>query len=593
MSNALSGEGAPQLEAAPLSRKAKKAKAAPLSHKSEKLKVAAEKAARKQAKAEKRLAAEARYADKVARADEKQQRKYNAQIEKLQKRVEKADAAQEKALLRLNAQMEQAEGAEREAIQSVISEQTKKRGTTVVGEACTDKRSAAQQKKLQEKEDKAALAREKEQLKREFKRYKINAKVQKTDVKALRKAALAGQLSNAKLQRKLQYEQKQAEKQKIKDNKAWNALVKRDDKLQRHYSYMGLLELDRRDRARLLEKEQQAQRALAEDKAQRAQAKSLAKEQKAQIKALGPKEAARLARGIFPRALTAKERRARNRAYKKLDMQLMMARYDSVISEAKRDLELALCDLSCTKANAKRIQLETAKRLRRLKKSRSRALQMERADNKRYLACLRAAKIKPKNHRVDRAELARLYQKLETLMAERDRLNAMLLSVYLYDSYKSAKQANTPWHKAFLREKKRWQKKLRKDIRMVDQMNLSRRDKQKLRADLDAIATAHADIVETKCRIKKQKLRGAAKRLQKQEIKQMRRDAIRAHKHMQRKMKIARAKEDKREFWYVSMLSLAITLSLICIGVLTWHWFGDRIWSFLNAHFPSIMSQLQ
>ena len=61
---------------------------------------------------------------------------------------------------------------------------------------------------------------------------------------------------------------------------------------------------------------------------------------------------------------------------------------------------------------------------------------------------------------------------------------------------------------------------------------------------------------------------------------------------MKRKMKIAISKADKRDFWYVSMISLAITLSLICIGVLTWHWFGDKIWRLLNASFPSIMSQL-
>ena len=73
----------------------------------------------------------------------------------------------------------------------------------------------------------------------------------------------------------------------------------------------------------------------------------------------------------------------------------------------------------------------------------------------------------------------------------------------------------------------------------------------------------------------------------------MRKDAVKAHQHMKRKMKIARAKEDRRDFWYVSMLSLAVTLSLVCICVLTWHWFGDRILSFLNARFPEIMSQLK
>jgi hypothetical protein len=192
-------------------------------------------------------------------------------------------------------------------------------------------------------------------------------------------------------------------------------------------------------------------------------------------------------------------------------MLTLTARYDAEIVEAKRDLELALCDLSCTKANAKRIKLETAKRLHKLNKSKRRALMIEKADNKRYFACLRASKIKPKNRRVDRAELAKMYQRLTVLLEERDRANEMLQSIYLFDSYKKSGQVDTPWYKAFIREKKRWHKKLRGDLRVIDSMNLSRRDKQKLRADLDCIATAHADIVETKCRIHKQKLKGAAK----------------------------------------------------------------------------------
>jgi hypothetical protein len=186
-----------------------------------------------------------------------------------------------------------------------------------------------------------------------------------------------------------------------------------------------------------------------------------------------------------------------------------------------------------------------------------------------------------------------MYEKLTQLLEERDSINKQLQSVYLYDCYKVYGRVNTPWHKAFMREKKRWHKRLSGELRTIDSMNLSRRDKQRLRADLDCVATAHADIVETKCRIQKQKLKGKAKRLQKQEIKAMKRDARRAHKHMKRKMSIAAFKADRRDFWYVSMISLAITLSLICIGVLTWHWFGDKIVGFMNANFPGVVSKLK
>ena len=451
-------------------------------------------------------------------------------------------------------------------------EAPEKRTDLLAKHALTDPK----QQKLQKKLDKAELAREKAQLRLDFKRYKIEEKVKKVDIKALRKEALAGRLTDEKLRRKLAYEAKVAEKQRISDTKAWNALVARDNRIARHDSYMHILELDRRDRARMA----------AEADARNGAAF------RTELRAKCAKAA--LEKGVFPKALTRRERYLRNRDFRKLDMQTLTARYDSVIVEAQRDMELALCDLSCTKENARRVKYETQKRVAKLKKAKREALRLEKRDNRRYFLCMRKARIKPKNRYVDRTRLAEMHQYLTELLEERNRLNGELLELYLFDSYsKKTAKMNTPWYKAFIREKKRWHKNLRADLKTVNEMNLSRRDKQRLRADLDRVATAHADIAETKTRIRKQALRGAAKKLQKQEIKAMRKDAVKAHQHMKRKMKIARAKEDSRDFWYVSMLSLAVTLSLVCICVLTWHWFGDRILSFLNARFPEIMSQLK
>ncbi|MBP3606307.1 MAG: hypothetical protein J6J66_06895, partial [Clostridia bacterium] len=541
------------------------AQALPLSRKEQKLKAAAEKAARKQKKAEKRLAQRARYEGKIARADEKAKARYDADIERLEKQLAKADLEQERAQLALDAEAART-GRPR------AMEAPEKRTDLLAKHALTDPK----QQKLQKKLDKAELAREKAQLRLDFKRYKIEEKVKKVDIKALRKEALAGRLTDEKLRRKLAYEAKVAEKQRISDTKAWNALVARDNRIARHDSYMHILELDRRDRARMA----------AEADARNGAAF------RTELRAKCAKAA--LEKGVFPKALTRRERYLRNRDFRKLDMQTLTARYDSVIVEAQRDMELALCDLSCTKENARRVKYETQKRVAKLKKAKREALRLEKRDNRRYFLCMRKARIKPKNRYVDRTRLAEMHQYLTELLEERNRLNGELLELYLFDSYsKKTAKMNTPWYKAFIREKKRWHKNLRADLKTVNEMNLSRRDKQRLRADLDRVATAHADIAETKTRIRKQALRGAAKKLQKQEIKAMRKDAVKAHQHMKRKMKIARAKEDSRDFWYVSMLSLAVTLSLVCICVLTWHWFGDRILSFLNARFPEIMSQLK
>ena len=284
----------------------------------------------------------------------------------------------------------------------------------------------------------------------------------------------------------------------------------------------------------------------------------------------------------------------RLRAFRKQDMKTLMARYDSEIAETKRALELSLCDLSCTAPMRRRLKYETAKRLQELKRKRRKAIRMEKADNRRYFACLRKNAIKPKNRLVNRAALMAMREQLFRLLEQRDEENAKLYSFYLAESYRKASKVHTPWHNAFLREKKHWHRKSRRDLRRVDEMNLSRRDKQKLRADLDRVATAHADIAEAKTRARKIKLSGSAvKRQYRQELDDMRREVVRAHKNMKRKMKYARIKEDRREFWRVSLLSLATTAVLVGGCVILWRMFGDPIVSFLDTHFPNIMSQLK
>lgn len=284
----------------------------------------------------------------------------------------------------------------------------------------------------------------------------------------------------------------------------------------------------------------------------------------------------------------------RLRAFRKQDMKTLMARYDSEIAETKRALELSLCDLSCTAPMRRRLKYETAKRLQELNRKRRKAIRMEKADNKRYFACLRKGAMKPKNRLVNGAALAAMREQLFRLLEQRDAENAKLYSFYLAESYRKASKVHTPWHNAFLREKKHWQRKSRRDLRRVDEMNLSRRDKQKLRADLDRVATAHADIAEAKTRARKIKLSGSAvKRQYRQELDDMRREVVRAHKNMKRKMKYARIKEDRRDFWRVSLLSLATTAVLVGGCVILWKLFGDPIVSFLDTHFPNIMSQLK
>ena len=283
----------------------------------------------------------------------------------------------------------------------------------------------------------------------------------------------------------------------------------------------------------------------------------------------------------------------RAKEYHKADIETITARYDSEIAELQRTLERQLCDLSCTQAQAKRLRAETAKRVRVLTKNRRRALRLENADNKRFNACLKRKKLLGQSRKASKDALGVIRANLLKLLDQRDEVNAKLLSIYMYDSYKSAKKFKTPWHKTFIRAKKRWQKKCRRQMYLIDSMNLSHRDKQKLRSDIDRLATTRADIAAEKCRAKKMRLKGLAKRQHKRELVDMREEVVRAEKNLKRSKKAARAKEDRYYFWHVSMISLAITVTLVVAGVLIWKAFGADIVNYLNEHFPDIMSQLK
>ena len=128
---------------------------------------------------------------------------------------------------------------------------------------------------------------------------------------------------------------------------------------------------------------------------------------------------------------------------------------------------------------------------------------------------------------------------------------------------------------------------------MIEELNLSRTEKQKLRAELDRFATAHADIAEAKVRAKKMKLKGMAKLRYKQELLEIKQEVRRSRRRMKQKFKAAAARSNHRNFWIVSLLYLAITILIAVDAVVIWWIFGEDIMSFLSKFFPGIMSLLK
>ncbi len=417
--------------------------------------------------------------------------------------------------------------------------------------------------KLEKKQEKEALAREK-------KRIKIERKVRKADEKAQGRAAAAK--NNPRLAAKLQYEALKAERQKIADAKAWELMIKRDEALDRQNSYMMALNQEKKDLARIAEKAEAAKASEA----------SSAVASVADPKATAP--AAVLGR---------RERVRRFKEFCKLDVQVLASRYDYEIAEVLRELELTLADFTCTPVMRRRAEYEAKRKVAMLKSRKHAALRQQKADNKRYMACLRARSITPKNRRVSSLALIEMRNRLFELLEQRNFENERLKSLCYPDAYRDAKKVATPWHKAFLKEKKRWQKKCRMQMELIDELHLGRTEKQKLRAELDRFATAHADIAEAKVRARKMTLRGVAKLRHKQELQEMKREVRRSRKRMKQKFKAAMARSDRRNFWAISLLYLAVAIVIVVDVAIVWWIFGEDIVRFLNAHFPGIMSRLK
>jgi hypothetical protein len=194
---------------------------------------------------------------------------------------------------------------------------------------------------------------------------------------------------------------------------------------------------------------------------------------------------------------------------------------------------------------------------------------------------------------VDRAKLLEMHNRLFQLLEMRNEENLRLQSICFEDAYHNVKKAATPWHKAYLKEKNRWRKKYAKELRMIENMPLSRTEKQKLRAELDRVANAHADIAEAKVRAKKMKRKIENRKLTQWEMAQIKREVRLSHKRMKQKVKAAVLRSDNRNFWTVSLLSLAITIALIADIAILWWIFGEDVVRILNEHFPSIMSRLK
>ncbi len=556
-----------------------------------------EKKEEKRAKKAAMLAAAATLSKKPTRADKKKAKADRKAARKAAKKAATENLTAEELEAYALACEEKAAASEKQALLLALNKGRKKEKLKAYEAAVIERFEAT---KAREAAD-AANAAEMEAVAEQENEQTLSLKAQKAADKAalaqetqkMREKAKADKRAEAEsrslLRRQSKEERKAArlEKRKDKDEEAWRLLTERDEALMRRDAYRAMLAQEAQDKARLAEKKEADRKAAAEAaKAAREDAKASAAQEKAEKK--GKKE--KLAEGEKNlSALTKGALKKKLKAFEKQDLKTLEARYDAAIANLLREMEVGLCDVSLTPPMRKYLKKETAKKIRKLKARRRLALLAERADNKRYFAAL-LAKLAPKNAKTGRTEIAEMRESIFALLAERDRENERLLAIYLGED---GKKARTPWHKAYLREKKRRQRKSRKTIALIRDLNLSRADKKKLLVSVDRVATAYADIAEAKCRARKQKLKGIALRRHKQEIVEMEYELKRARKSLKKKLRGALEKEDRRNLYKTSFISLIILAVLVVAGVLLWGAFGDTVWAYLDANFPTVTMQLK
>ena len=473
----------------------------------------------------------------------------NRKERKLREEIEKNARVYDKALEKLQEKQDR-----------IAARRAKKNAKAIEnGEISEEGAQEAGKTKLEKKLEKEVIAREKKQS-------EIEEKIRKADEKAQERAEAAK--NNPRLAAKLRYEALQAERKRIADEKAWELMIKKDEAQDRHDSYMRALYQEKKDLERI---------AAKADATVETPITASALDAKPAISAI----------------LGRREKVRRFKAFRKLDLEVLRDRYDYEIAEILRELELTLADFTCTPTLRRRAEYEAKRKVAMLKKRKRDALRQQKADNRRYMACLRARYFKAKNHHTDPKELVKLRNRFFELLEQKNAENERLQSLCCPDSYRGAKKVATPWHKAFLKEKKRWQKRCRKQFELIEELHLSRTEKQKLRAELDRYATSHADIAEAKVRARKMKLRGMAKLRYKQELVEIKQEVRRARRHMKQKFKAAMARSNHRNFWVVSLLYLAITIIIVIDAAVIWWILGEDITRFLTERFPGIMSRLK
>lgn len=277
--------------------------------------------------------------------------------------------------------------------------------------------------------------------------------------------------------------------------------------------------------------------------------------------------------------LAARDKLAREQSER--DCEMLRRRYRSSAENAEYDTQINHYHYSkgdgAPAANGKKA----------LRKAEKAALKCESEDNARYYAIVRShSATTPAKRRVDRAELERIRQKMETLLAERDRINRQLSDIYVLREDKNAQSRTVSKRQsARLRAAKRSCRDMRDDAALVRKTHITIDKKQAIFELMDDITDCHADIAEIDYTLKKtHPSRGVARELKLQ--RKMKLGIIKRNREtLAQRIKAVR-KSARREVSPKSQL-LWLLLLLVLVGLVTvCVIFRAEIWGFITGLIP-------
>lgn len=277
--------------------------------------------------------------------------------------------------------------------------------------------------------------------------------------------------------------------------------------------------------------------------------------------------------------LAARDKLAREQSER--DCEMLRRRYRSSAENAEYDTQINHYHYSkgdgAPVANGKKA----------LRKAEKAALKCEGEDNARYYAIVRShSATTPAKRRVDRAELERIRQKMETLLAERDRINRQLSDIYVLREDKNAQSKTVSKRQsARLRAAKRSCRDMRDDAALVRRTHITIDKKQAIFELMDDITDCRADIAEIDYTLKKtHPSRGVARELKMQ--RKMKLGIIKRNREtLAQRIKAVR-KSARREVSPKSQL-LWLLLLLVLVGLVTvCVVFRAEIWGFITGLIP-------